>query len=269
MRILFIGDVFGSPGRRALHDHLQDIVRQRQIDLVLGNGENVAAGFGITPRLAEELFATGLEAITTGNHVWDRKEIMDYMGHEPRLVRAANYPDSGSAGAPAAPGHGTYVGKSKNGESYALMHLQGRVYLPPLDCPFRAADAELAKLPSDCHIRIVDFHAEATSEKQAMGWYLDGRVTAVVGTHTHVPTADERVLPAGTAFITDVGMTGPYASVIGVDKDIALRKFLNGMPARFEPAKEDVRLAGVIIEADPSTGRASSIERLMLQLKEV
>ena len=268
MRILFIGDIFGSPGRRVLHDHLRDIVEQRKIDLVLGNGENAAAGFGITPRLAEDLFGLGLEAMTTGNHVWDRKEIMEYLGKEPRLVRAANYPEPGTTGAPPVPGHGAYVGRSRGGIPYALLHVQGRVYLPTLDCPFRAADAELARLPSNCRIRIVDIHAEATSEKQALGWYLDGRVTAVLGTHTHVPTADERVLPGGTAYITDVGMSGPYASVIGVDKDIALRKFLNQMPARFEPATGDVRLCGVLLEADPETGRASSIERLMLQLKD-
>lgn len=268
MRILFIGDIFGSPGRRVLHDHLQDIVKQREIDLVLANGENVAAGFGITPRLAQELLGLGIEGITTGNHVWDRKEIMEYMAQEPRLVRAANYPDMQGTGVPGAPGHGMYVGLSRGGVPYALIHVQGRVYLPSLDCPFRAADAELARLPADCRIRIVDIHAEATSEKQAMGWYLDGRVTAVLGTHTHVPTADERILPGGTAFLTDVGMTGPYASIIGVDKDIALRKFLNQMPARFEPAKGDIRMAAAIIDADEETGRARSIERLLMQVRE-
>lgn len=268
MRILFIGDIFGSPGRRVLHDHLQDIVKQRDIHLVLGNGENAAAGFGITPRLAQELLGLGIEALTTGNHVWDRKEIMDYLAQEPRLVRAANYPDLQGTAVPGAPGQGMYVGRSAASVPYALLHVQGRVYMPSLDCPFRAADAELAKLPEDCRIRIVDVHAEATSEKQALGWYLDGRVTAVLGTHTHVPTADERILPGGTAFITDVGMTGPYASIIGVDKDIALRKFLNQLPARFEPAKDDVRLAAVIVDADEQTGRARSIERLLLQVKE-
>lgn len=259
MRIFFIGDIFGSPGRKVLADHLQDIVSNRSIDLVLANGENAAAGFGITPRLAEELLALGIEALTTGNHVWDRKEILEYFPRQPRLVRAANYP----AGAPGA---GMFVGRSRAGVDYAVLHLQGRIYMPALDCPFRVADEQLSRLPADCRIRIVDMHAEATSEKQAMGWYLDGRVTAVIGTHTHVPTADERVLPGGAAFITDVGMTGPYESVIGVDKEIAVGKFLNQMPVRFTPASGDVRLAGVIIEADEATGRAQSIERFELKV---
>ena len=259
VRILFIGDIFGSPGRKVLGDHLHDVVAQRSIDLVLANGENVAGGFGITPRLANELFALGIEVITTGNHVWDKKEIIEYYTREPRLVRAANYP-------PGAPGHGVFRARSRGGIDYAVMHLLGRVYMNPLDCPFRTADEELARLPKECLIRIVDMHAEASSEKQAMGWHLDGRVTAVIGTHTHVATADERVLPAGTAFITDVGMTGPYDSVIGVDKEIALSRFIRQMPNRFEPAKGDVRMVGVVIDADEHTGKARSIERFELRV---
>ena len=260
MRIFFIGDIFGSPGRKVLADHLQDIVQSRSLDLVIANGENSAAGFGITPRLAEELFALGIEVLTTGNHGWDRKEILPYFPQQPRLLRAANYP----AGAPGA---GVFCGMTRAGVPYAVLHLQGRVYMTALDCPFRKADEELARLAPGCRIRIVDVHAEATSEKQAMGWHLDGRVTAVVGTHTHVPTADERVLPGGTAYITDVGMTGPYESVIGVKREIAVGKFLNQMPARFEPATGDVRLAAVIIDADEATGLAQSIERFELKVK--
>jgi len=258
MRILFVGDIFGSPGRKILADHLEDVVRSRQIDVVLANAENAAGGFGIIPRLADDLFRLGISAMTTGNHVWDKREIYEYFATQPRLIRAANFPD--------APGRGFYCGAAPNGTPFALLHLMGRVFMAPLECPFRTADAELAKLPPECKVRIVDFHAEATSEKQAFGWYLDGKVTAVIGTHTHVPTADERILPGGTAFITDVGMTGPYESVIGVDREIAIRKFLNQMPARYEPAKGDVRISAVIIDADEATGRARSIERFMLTL---
>lgn len=274
MRILFVGDIFGSPGRTALKEHLADQARRHSIDLILANCENSAAGFGITPPLAEELFGLGIEAMTTGNHAWDKREIMDYFAKQPRLVRAANYPRETptpilqGAAIPfdGAPGHGVYQGTSRGGVPYALLHAQGRVFMTPLDCPFHRLDEEIAKLPSTCKIRIVDFHAEATSEKQAMGWHLDGRVTGVVGTHTHVPTADERVLPGGTAFVTDVGMTGPYESVIGVEREIAVKKFLNGMPARYVPAKGDVRLCGVVIDADESTGRANSIERIQLKI---
>ncbi len=259
MRILFIGDIFGSPGRKAVSDHLRDIVQRREIDLVLANGENVAGGFGITPSLANELFGLGIEAMSTGNHVWDKKEILEYFAREPRLVRAANFP-------PGAPGRGVFTGRTKKGVEYALLHLMGRVFRHPLDCPFRKADEDLSRLPASCKIRVVDIHAEATSEKQAMGWHLNGRATAVIGTHTHVPTADERILSGGTAFITDVGMTGPYDSVIGVEKEIALSKFIRQMPNRFEPAKDDVRIAGVIIDADEETGRARSVERFEMKI---
>jgi len=249
MRILFIGDIFGRPGRTIVKDKLPGIVRDQMIDLVIANGENSAAGFGITGALAEELFELNIDVITTGNHVWDKREILDYFqmvegnGHGPqrRVLRPANFP----AEIP-----------------YAVINLQGRVFMASNDDPFRVADQLLQKI--EAKVIIVDFHAEATSEKISLGWYLDGRVTAVVGTHTHVPTADEQVLPKGTAYITDVGMTGPYDGVIGVKKELVVGKFLNGMPVRFEPATGDVRLCAVVIDCDEKTGKARDIERLML-----
>ena len=257
MNILFIGDIFGRPGRSIVADHLADLRSRHALDLVIANGENAAAGFGITPRLTEELLGLGIDVLTSGNHIWDRREIMEYLPQQPRLIRPANFVDG--------PGRGVFCGATKAGIQYAVMNLQGRVFMGPSDCPFRAADRELAALPASCKIRIVDMHAEASSEKVAMGWYLDGRVTAVVGTHTHVPTADERVLPQGTAHISDVGMTGPYDSIIGVQKEIILRKFLTQMPAKFEAAEGDARLCAVLIRADEATGRATSIERILLR----
>jgi metallophosphoesterase (TIGR00282 family) len=266
MRVLFIGDIVGAPGRQIVHDRLADVVAQQKIDLVIANGENSASGFGITPRLAEELLRSGIDVLTGGNHSWDRKEIMEFIPHEPRLLRPANFPEG-------APGSGVYVGTAKNGVKYAVLNLQGRVFLPAIDDPFRKADSELLKLPSDVAFVLVDMHAETTSEKIALGWYLDGRVTAVVGTHTHVATADEHVLPEGTAFITDVGMTGPHGGVIGMDRQGIVRKFLDGLPARFEVASGDVQLNAVLIETDdqaPRTSagrlRARSIERLRLRI---
>ncbi len=266
MRVLFIGDIVGSPGRQIVRDRLADIVAQRQIDLVIANGENSASGFGITPRLADELLEMGIDVLTGGNHSWDRKEILEYLPHQPRLLRPANFPDG-------APGSGIYLGTTKTGVKYAVLNLQGRVFLTPIDDPFRKADAELAKLPPDLAFVLVDLHAETTSEKLAMGWYLDGRVTAVVGTHTHVATADEHVLPQGTAFITDVGMTGPHGGVIGMDRDGIIKRFLDGLPARFEVASGDVQMNCVLIETDDDDQRnaagrlrASSIERLRLRL---
>ena len=266
MRVLFIGDIVGSPGRQIVRDRLADIVAQRQIDLVIANGENSASGFGITPRLADELLEMGIDVLTGGNHSWDRKEILEYLPHQPRLLRPANFPEG-------APGSGIYLGTTKTGVKYAVLNLQGRVFLTPIDDPFRKADAELAKLPPDLAFVLVDLHAETTSEKLAMGWYLDGRVTAVVGTHTHVATADEHVLPQGTAFITDVGMTGPHGGVIGMDRDGIIKRFLDGLPARFEVASGDVQMNCVLIETDDAGQRnaagrlrASSIERLRLRL---
>jgi len=255
--ILFIGDIFGRPGRTLVADHLRDLMDRHHLDLVIANGENAAAGFGITPRLTAELLAVGIDVITTGNHIWDRREIMEYFPQEPRLLRPANFV--------SGPGRGLYHGATRSGVEYAVLNLQGRVFMGQSDCPFRTADRELAELPASCKIRIVDMHAEASSEKIAMGWYIDGRATAVIGTHTHVPTADERVLPQGTAYITDVGMTGPYDSVIGITKETILQKFLTQMPARFEPAEGDARLCAVLIQADADTGRAMSIERAELR----
>jgi metallophosphoesterase (TIGR00282 family) len=266
MRVLFVGDIVGSPGRQIVRDRLADIVAQRQVDLVIANGENSASGFGITPRLAEELLKMGIDVLTGGNHSWDRKEILEYMPHEPRLLRPANFPDGN-------PGSGLYVGTAKNGVKYAVLNLQGRVFLTPIDDPFRKADSELAKIPADVDFVFVDMHAETTSEKIAMGRYLDGRVSAVVGTHTHVATADEQLLAQGTAYITDVGMTGPHGGVIGMDGNGIITKFLNGLPARFEVASGDVQMNCVLVETDDdgprnAAGRlrARSIERLRFRI---
>ena len=262
MRVLFVGDIVGAPGRLIVHDRLADVVTQREIDLVIANGENAASGFGITPRLAQELLNLGVAVITGGNHSWDRKEILEYLPHEPRLLRPANFPQGN-------PGNGTYVGTAKNGVKYAVLNLQGRVFMTQIDDPFRKADSELEKIPADVDFVLVDMHAETTSEKVAIGWYLDGRVTAVVGTHTHVATADERVLPQGTAYITDVGMTGPHSGVIGMDREGIIKKFLNGLPAKFDVASGDVQMNCVLVETDgdgPRNAagrlRARSIERL-------
>jgi len=244
----------GSPGRRIVVERLADVIAQEQLDLVVANGENAASGFGITPRLVTELLGVGIEVLSGGNHSWDRKEILDYMTQEPRLLRPANFPDSN-------PGRGMYCGTARNGVPYAVLCLQGRIFMAPNDDPFRTADRELAKLPTATKVIVVDIHAEATSEKQSMALYLDGRVTAVVGTHTHVVTADERVLPGGTSAITDVGMTGPHNGVIGMDKTGVMQRFLDGMPARFEVATGDIQMNAVLIVADPVTGRAKSIER--------
>ena len=257
MRILFIGDIFGRPGRTIVKERLPELVKNHAIDLVIANGENAAAGFGITPPLAEELFELGIEVLTSGNHIWDKREIVDYFHmangnpHSParRLLRPANYP----AG---MPGWGLYQG-TKDDVPYAVLNLQGRVFMISNDDPFRTADQLLKDVMAK--IVLVDVHAEATSEKISMGWYLDGRVTAVVGTHTHVPTADERVLPKGTAYITDVGMTGPYDSVIGIKKELIMEKFLTNMPMRFEPASGDVRLCAVVIDCDTITGKARGL----------
>jgi len=263
MRILFIGDIFGKPGRTIVKDRLPGLVKDRAIDLVIANGENSAAGFGITPPLAEELFEFGIDVITTGNHVWDKREIIEYFEsadgnpHSParRLLRPANY-------ASGLPGWGVYEGKKKD-VPYAVINLQGRVFMVANDDPFRVVDGLLKDIKAK--VIFVDIHAEATSEKVSMGWYLDGRVSVVVGTHTHIPTADERVLPGGTAHITDVGMTGPYDSVIGVKKELVIARFLNNMPARFEAATGDVRLCGVVVDCDNLTGHARSIERVMVR----
>ncbi len=261
MKILFIGDIFGRPGRLIVKDRLPELRQRYSPDLVIANCENAAAGFGITPQLAEELFDLGIDVMTTGNHVWDKREIIEYFQmadgnpHSParRLLRPANL-------SPGLPGWGVYEGQ-KNGVSYAVINLQGRIFMGSSDDPFRFADRLLEQIQAK--IVFVDFHAEATSEKVAFGWYLDGRVTAVVGTHTHIPTADETLLPKSTAYMTDVGMTGPYDSVIGVKKELVIDRFLTGMPARFEAANGDVRLCGAFVECDDTTGRATRMERVL------
>jgi len=263
VHILFIGDIFGRPGRNIVRERLPGLVQKHTIDLVIANGENAAAGFGITPPLAEELFEMGIEVLTSGNHIWDKREIIDFFQsadgnpHSParRLLRPANYPAD-------MPGSGVYEGCTRKQVPYAVMNLQGRVFMSSNDDPFRVADQVLKEIQAK--VILVDIHAEATSEKISMGWYLDGRVTAVVGTHTHVPTADERVLPQGTAYLTDVGMTGPYDSVIGVRKEMIIQRFLTNMPARFEAATGDVKLCAVVVDCDENSGKARSIARLTI-----
>lgn len=266
MNILFVGDVFGSAGRHIVREHLPHVVDSHAVDLLIINGENAAGGFGITPSIAEELFDLGAHVITTGNHIWDKKEIFDYMAvpagsHERgrRLIRPANY-------AVTTPGFGLYEGALADGTKFAVMNMQGRVFMSSCDDPFRKADELLAQVEknSGAKVILVDFHAEATSEKAALGWYLDGRVTAVLGTHTHVPTADDRILPSGTAYQTDVGMSGPYDSVIGVEVELVLKRFLTGMPGKFEAAKGNPKMCATLIQCDAASGRAHGIKRIML-----
>ncbi len=255
MRILFIGDIVGRPGRQLVKTGLSALVSRYDVDLVVANAENAAAGFGITRDIGDELLDLGVDVMTSGNHIWDKKEALDYIGAEPRLIRPANYP----AG---APGNGTYVARTRDGQSVGVVNVMGRVFMLNIDDPFAVVLRELEAIRQRARIVFVDFHAEATSEKAAMGWHLDGKVTAVVGTHTHVQTADERILPKGTAFLTDVGMTGPHDSIIGVEIEPALGKFLNALPARFETAVANPRLNAVIIDADEKSGLATGIERL-------
>ena len=261
-RLLFIGDIVGKPGRELVRRGLAALVARHQIDFVIANGENAAAGFGITPDLADDLFAYGVHVITGGNHSWDKREVIPYLAETPRLLRPANFP----AG---APGHGRVVARTAAGVPIGVVNVMGRVFMTAIEDPFRVVLQEIEAVRQDAKIVFVDFHAEATSEKVAMGWHLDGRATVVVGTHTHVATADARVLPRGTAYITDVGMTGPHDSVIGVDRTAILNRFLTGLPQRFETATENPRLNAVIVDADETTGRASAIERLGLSLPEI
>jgi len=267
VKILFVGDVFGSAGRRIVREHLGHVRESHEVDLTVINGENAAGGFGITPNLAEELFNLGADVITTGNHVWDKRELIDYMKSVPadsherarRILRPANLQQG-------LPGYGVYKGAIASGPDqgtpYAVVNLMGRVFMNGTNDPFRAADEILAEIQPK--IILVDFHAEATSEKVAMGWHLDGRATAVLGTHTHIPTADERVLPGGTAYQTDVGMSGPYDSVIGVEKELVLARFRTGMPGKFEAATGNPKMCAALITCDPVTGKAQRIQRLML-----
>lgn len=258
MNLLFIGDIFASPGRAMVASHARRLAVEHQAQLVIANGENSAGGFGITPMIAEELFSYGVDVITTGNHVWDKKEIYEYLPKNERLLRPANYAED-------LPGTGVVVVPADNGVKVAVINLQGRAQMPSTDDPFRKADQILNALDGSVKVRFVDFHAELTSEKTAMGWYLDGRVSAVVGTHTHVPTADARVLPGGTAYQSDAGMTGPYDSVIGVDKDIILRRFLTALPVRMEAARNNPELHGVVVDVDEATGKARSIQRIHVE----
>jgi metallophosphoesterase (TIGR00282 family) len=263
LRIIFVGDVFGSAGRFIVGEHLGALIDEHNIDLVIINAENSAGGFGVTPATADELFDLGAHVLTTGNHVWDQKAIIEYLQSVPpeshnrprRVIRPANY-------APIAPGYGFYEGELANGQTYAVVNLQGRVFMNTPEDPFRTIDAVLKQITAK--VILVDFHAEATSEKVAMGWYLDGRVTALVGTHTHIPTADERILPGGTAYQTDAGMSGPYDGVIGVEKELVLSRFLTGMPTKFEAAQRDPRMCATMIDCDGATGRATAIRRFML-----
>jgi metallophosphoesterase (TIGR00282 family) len=257
VRILFIGDIVGRPGRELVRQGLQAIVEHHQIDLVIANAENSAAGFGITREIGDQLLDCGVDVMTSGNHIWDKKEALDYIGAEPRLLRPANYP----AG---TPGNGSYLARTRDGRTAGIVNVMGRVFMLNIDDPFAVVLREIEALKQRTRIVFVDFHAEATSEKIAMGWHLDGRVTAMVGTHTHVQTADERILPKGTAYLTDVGMTGPHDSIIGVEIAAALARFLTALPQKFETATGNPRLNAVIVDADEQTGRATSIERLSL-----
>ncbi len=257
MKILFIGDIVGEPGRRVVMKCLHKLIPQHQVDLVIGNGENAAGGFGITPDIAGDLFDMGLSVITLGNHAWDKKEAISLIERDGRLLRPANYPEG-------VPGRGSITVETAKGETLGILQVMGRVFMPALDCPFRVAEREVATLRERTPVIIVDMHAETTSEKTAMGHFLDGKVSAVVGTHTHVQTADEKILPKGTAYLTDIGMTGPVNSVIGMKPDTVIQKFLTQMPRRFEVASGPAVLQAALIEVDGLTGKAVGIQRLQV-----
>jgi 2',3'-cyclic-nucleotide 2'-phosphodiesterase len=263
LKILFVGDIFGSAGRKIVREHIGHVRASNNVELTVINAENAAGGFGVTPQIAEEFFDLGADVLTTGNHVWDKRELIDYLNSAPadsqararRILRPANMQ-------PGLPGYGIFESVTQSGVPYAIVDLMGKVFMSGTNDPFNAANELIAKIKAK--VIVVDFHGEATSEKVAMGWHLDGRVTAVLGTHTHIPTADERVLPGGTAYQTDVGMSGPYDSVIGVEKDLVLHRFLTGMPGKFEAAKGNPKMCAALITCDPATGRASAIQRIML-----
>ena len=263
MNILFVGDIFGNAGRKIVREHLGHVREAHHVELLIMNVENAAGGFGVTPEIAEDLFDLGVDVMTTGNHVWDKRELLDYLNSVPvdsqerarRVLRPANLQ-------PGLPGYGVIESITRTGTPYAVINLMGRVFMNGTNDPFHAANELLARVKAK--VVVVDFHAEATSEKVAMGWHLDGRVTAVLGTHTHIPTADERLLLKGTAYQTDVGMSGPYDSVIGVDKDLVLHRFLTGLPGKFEAAKGNPKLCATLVSCDPESGRATAIERIML-----
>ncbi len=255
MNILFIGDIYASTGRNMVASHLADLQARHSVQLTIANAENSAGGFGVTPHIADELIEQGVDAITTGNHVWDKRDFYEYLDRSPRVTRPANYP-------PSLPGKGLIFVQARNGVEVAVLNLQGRAHMTPIDCPFRMADELLAQIPASIKVRFLDFHAELTSEKVAMGWHLDGRVSAVIGTHTHVPTADTRILPGGTAYQTDCGMTGPYEGVIGAERELALKRFLTALPVRLEAAKRGGELHAVLVEVDDHSGKALRIERI-------
>ena len=255
MRVLFIGDIFGKPGRRLVQEKLHGLIQEYRVDFCIANVENAAAGFGITPQIAEDLLNSEIDLLTSGNHIWDKRAIVPYLSEQPRLLRPHNYP----AG---TPGTGIFIGDTNCGVRIGVLNLQGRVFMAPIDCPFTTGLAAIELIRKQTPIIIVDFHAEATSEKQAFGWYIDGRVSAVVGSHTHVQTADERILPRGTAYITDLGMTGPHDSVIGSVPELALERLIRQIPVRLEPASGNLRICGVLIDIDESTGLALAIQRI-------
>ncbi len=258
MKILFIGDIVGKPGRTAVKKGLPKLKSQHDISLIIANAENAAGGFGITKAIGEELFSLGIDILTSGNHIWDKKEAIEYITMENRLLRPANYPNG-------VPGHGSFVTKTKNGEKIAVLNVSGRVHMNQLDNPFEVAKKEIAILQKETNIIFVDFHAEATSEKIGFGFYLDGKVSAVIGTHTHVQTADEQILPDGTAYLTDAGMTGPTNSIIGVKKELSLHRLITQIPVRFETATGESILCGAIVDIDSATGKSTAIERVQLK----
>ncbi len=255
--ILFLADIIGRPGRMALKRHLPGLIQKHDPSLIVANAENAAGGLGLTEDVGRELLGL-VDVLTSGNPIWDKRETWEYVDRERRLLRPANYP-------PGAPGRGDFVLTDRKGNRVAVVSLQGRVFMEPIDCPFRTMDAVLDRVRAETPVVLVDFHAEATSEKQAMGWYLDGRVTAVLGTHTHVPTADERILPGGTAYLSDAGMVGSSNSVIGMRREQAMEKFLTSLPQRFEPARGDLILCAAVVEADPATGRALKVTRELVR----
>jgi 2',3'-cyclic-nucleotide 2'-phosphodiesterase len=262
MNLLFIGDIVGRPGRELIRKGLRGLVDKHSIDLVIANAENSANGFGVTKDIGDALLDYGVDVMTSGNHIWDKKEVLDYMPTQPKLLRPANYPAGG-------PGRGSYVAQTGDGRAVGVINVMGRVFMLNIDDPFQVVLKEIEAVRAKTKIIVVDFHAEATSEKVAMGWHLDGKVTLVVGTHTHVQTADERILPNGTAYLTDAGMTGPHDSIIGMEREPSLARFLNGMPSRFEPATGNPRLNGVMVTADDSTGRATKVTRISLSEQEL
>ncbi len=258
MKVIIIGDVVGKPGRKVLTATLKRLREQHEAEFVVANVENAAEGAGVIPKVGDEILAAGVDVMTSGNHIFDKKEVIQYIENQPRLLRPANY-------APDAPGRGLWLGSTASGTQVAVINIQGRVFMPPSDCPFRTADRLLAEIGNRASVIIVDHHAEATSEKLAVGRYLDGRVSVVVGTHTHVQTADEQVLQGGTGYITDLGMTGPYDSIIGVQSQLVITRFVRGLPIRYQTASEDAQLHGVVVEIDERTGNAVSIVRLQVK----